>query len=217
MRIILIGPSGSGKGTLANYISSDFEIPHISTGDLFRRNIMLKTELGQEAENLVNKGLWVPDELTIKMLMERISEDDAKSGFVLEGCPRTLNQAMILDAHMEIDLVLQLDVDDEILVDRLSGRWVCAACNKNHNVKLGPATQCVSCRGPLYQREDDKEEYIRSRLAQYRSSSADIINFYNKKGILYKITVEADERPREVYKKVGEHFFKKGILPKCSS
>ena len=215
MRIILIGPSGSGKGTLANYIHSDFEIPHISTGDLFRRNIFLKTELGRQAEDLVNKGQWVPDEITIKMLMERISEDDAKSGFVLEGCPRTLNQAIILDEYVKVDLVLQLDVDDEIVVDRLSGRWVCAACQKNHNIKLGPINQCVSCRGPLYQREDDKEEYIRSRLAQYRSSSAAIINFYNKKGLVHTITVGEHEKPREVYRRVGEYFFQKGILPQA--
>lgn len=215
MKIILLGPSGSGKGTLARFICKDFGIPHISTGDLFRENIAKKTPLGILVEENITGGLWISDDITMRMLMERLGSEDARCGFILDGVPRTMTQAWLLDSNVKVDLVIELNVADDIVMDRLTGRFVCTRCNKNHNTKLGAVDKCRSCGGSLYQREDDTEEAIRFRLKQFRASLRDIKKFYKEKGTLFSVDVAEDDLPAEVYGRVREYFNENNIFPTC--
>ena len=200
MKLILIGPSGSGKGSLAEFLVRDFKIPHISTGAIFRDNIARKTPLGIRVAELVNNGIFVPDEITMEMLFERLRKSDCKKGFILDGVPRTVNQAEILAKEVDVDLVIELDASDEVVINRLAGRYMCSACNVIHNIRYEDVTKCKSCGGAqLYQRDDDKEESIKIRLEQYHEQSGPILEFYRKQGKLFTVHTKADHKPPQVY------------------
>jgi adenylate kinase len=213
MKLILIAPSGGGKGSLADLIVRDFGIPNISTGDIFRKNIKEQTPLGIKAEEFVAKGAWVPDELTIEMLLDRIKYSDCKNGFILDGFPRTLNQAKALAKKVAIDAVIELDITDELVINRLAGRFMCKNCKYIWNTRFPgfKAEACATCNGELYQRDDDKEEFIARRLAQYREANKDILDFYRKKGLLFSVEIQPEFMPNDTYKIVSEFFKQKGF------
>jgi adenylate kinase len=196
VRIVLVGPPGAGKGTQAQLISAHLSIPHISTGDIFRANVKEETELGKLAKRYMDRGDLVPDEVTIAMVKDRLAQDDAKGGFLLDGFPRNVPQAETLGRMLDgewgesLDVVLELVVDEEEVVRRLSGRRTCRACGRISHVALdgqGESTVCRHCRGELYQRDDDKEETVRHRLEVYKEQTAPLVSFYRGKGILVGI------------------------------
>jgi len=213
MKLILIAPSGGGKGSLADLIVKDYGIPNISTGDIFRKNIKEQTPLGMKAEQYVAKGKWVPDNLTIDLILDRIQYGDCKNGFILDGFPRTLTQAKALAEKVNIDCVVELDITDELVIERLAGRWMCRACDYIWNTRFPGfrADACGKCEGELYQREDDKEEVIARRLVQYREANQCILDFYRKKGVLFSVPIKPEYFPQDTYKIVKEHFTKKGF------
>ncbi|GII66381.1 adenylate kinase [Sphaerisporangium siamense] len=192
MRVVLVGPPGAGKGTQAQFIASNLSIPKISTGDIFRANVSGGTELGKLAKEYMDRGDLVPDEVTIAMVRDRLSEPDAQEGFLLDGFPRNVPQAQILNKMLaefgtSLDLVLELVVDDEEVVRRLAGRRTCRSCGKVWHVVFDPpATEgvCDACGGDLFQRDDDREETIRHRLEVYQDQTAPLIRFYADEGIL---------------------------------
>jgi adenylate kinase len=197
MRLILVGPPGAGKGTQAKYLAKHFSIPAISTGDIFRANVVEKTELGLQAKGYMDAGDLVPDEVTIAMVRDRLNEDDATSGFLLDGFPRTVPQAEALDemlAQMEtpLDGVLELKVDDEEVVRRLSGRRTCRQCGHVWHLEFDPPKEagvCDLCGGELFQRDDDQPETIRRRLEVYLDQTAPLVDYYHHAGLL--VTIEA--------------------------
>lgn len=192
MRVVLVGPPGAGKGTQAQFIASHFAIPKISTGDIFRANVSQGTPLGKEARKYMDAGDLVPDEVTIGMVRDRLAEDDASTGFLLDGFPRTVRQAQVLDdllAEMtsKLDVVLELVVDDDEVVRRLSGRRTCRRCAHVWHVDFDPPAKqgtCDHCGGELFQRDDDKEETIRHRLDVYNDQTAPLIGYYADRGLL---------------------------------
>ena len=192
MRIVLVGPPGAGKGTQAQFIASHLSIPKISTGDIFRMNVSQGTELGREAKAFMNRGDLVPDSVTIAMVRERLAEDDAGDGFLLDGFPRTLTQAKALDEILDemgtkLDVVLELVVDDDEVVRRLSGRRTCRVCGRVWHLDFDPPARdgiCEQCGGELFQRDDDREETVRHRLEVYAEQTTPLIDFYADKGIL---------------------------------
>jgi adenylate kinase len=192
MRLVLVGPPGAGKGTQAQFISSHFAVPKISTGDIFRTNVSEGTELGVEARKFMDAGDLVPDEVTIAMVKDRLSYDDVSEGFLLDGFPRTVHQAEVLDGMLAergkaVDVVLELVVDDEEVVRRLSGRRTCRQCGHVWHVDFDPpATEgtCDRCNGDLFQRDDDSEDTIRHRLDVYADQTSPLIGYYGDKGLL---------------------------------
>jgi adenylate kinase len=192
VRLVLVGPPGAGKGTQAQFIASHFAVPKISTGDIFRTNVSDGTELGLEARKYMDAGDLVPDEVTIGMVKERLSHDDTSEGFLLDGFPRTVQQAVVLDdmlgAHaVGLDVVLELVVDDEEVVRRLSGRRTCRRCGHVWHLDFDPpATEgvCDRCGGELFQRDDDSEDTIRHRLDVYADQTSPLIGYYGDKGLL---------------------------------
>ena len=208
MRIVLLGPPGAGKGTQAKILAKELNVPHISTGDLLRQNVSEGTDLGTQARDFMNKGLLVPDELIRQMLTKRFAEPDVRTGFILDGYPRNINQAKTLDdilakLKMDIDLVIDLKTSESVIIQRLSGRLVCSRCGANFHIKNMPAKKamtCDTCGGKLYQRSDDKEETIKKRLAVYINESAGLIKYYQDKNKLY--TLSGDEDAQAVLKKV---------------
>ena len=187
MKVIFLGAPGSGKGTHATRVKTELNVPHISTGDIFRANIKGGTPLGLLAKSYIDKGALVPDDVVIKIVADRLSAEDCKNGFILDGFPRTISQAQALEAITPIDVVIDLVVDDAAIVRRVAGRRMCR-CGETYNVAfLNGATTCAKCGGELYQREDDKEETVKSRLAVYHSETAPLIDYYEGKGILKKI------------------------------
>lgn len=194
-RIVLLGPPGAGKGTQAARVAADFAIPHISTGDLFRVEIAAGSELGKKAKGFIDTGDLVPDEIVLDMLAARISEPDVVSGFLLDGFPRTSAQAEALERRFEggaIDLAVLLEVEEEELVTRLSGRWVCSnpKCSGVFHVLYSPPLVegiCDSCGAALVQRNDDKPEAIRRRLQEYASKTSAVIDFYETRGELVRV------------------------------
>ncbi|WP_431893702.1 adenylate kinase [Nonomuraea sp. bgisy101] len=191
MRLVLVGPPGAGKGTQAQFIASNLSIPKISTGDIFRANVSGGTELGKLAKTYMDRGDLVPDEVTIAMVRDRLSEDDAQDGFLLDGFPRTVPQAEILrdmlkDWGQKLDLVLELVVDDEEVVRRLAGRRTCSQCGRIWHVEFDDKRDdvCDACGGTLFQRDDDKEETVRHRLEVYQQQTAPLIRFYADEDIL---------------------------------
>ena len=192
MQLILLGPPGSGKGTLAADLEQLYEIPHISTGDIFRRNIREKTALGQEAETYMNRGALVPDELTIAMVDDRLKQDDCKHGFLLDGFPRTIVQADALARlsalqDKPLTAVLNLIVRDETILKRLSGRRMCPRCGRGYNIhsqKPSVTGICDDCQVTLVQRADDKEETILKRLQTYKEQTEPLIAYYRERGLL---------------------------------
>ncbi|MBO0823075.1 MAG: adenylate kinase [Actinobacteria bacterium] len=195
MRLVLVGPPGAGKGTQAQFLSSHLSIPKISTGDIFRSNVSTGTELGRQAKAYMERGDLVPDEITIAMVEARLAEDDAQSGFLLDGFPRTVPQAetlrkLLTDLDTKLDVVLELVVDDDEVVRRLSGRRTCRVCGRIWHVLFEPparAGRCDDCGGELYQRDDDREQTIRHRLDVYAQQTQPLIAFYADDGILLGI------------------------------
>ncbi|MCW2948486.1 MAG: adenylate kinase [Actinoallomurus sp.] len=192
MRIVLVGPPGAGKGTQAQFIASHLSIPKISTGDIFRANVSGNTPLGQKAKEYMDRGDLVPDEVTIAMVRDRLAEDDALEGFLLDGFPRNVPQAetlkkILAEMDRKLDLVLELVVDDDEVVRRLSGRRTCRKCGRIWHVAFDPPTKdgiCDVCGGELFQRDDDREETIRHRLEVYQEQTAPLASFYADEGIL---------------------------------
>ena len=192
MRLVLVGPPGAGKGTQAQFIASHFAIPKISTGEIFRANVSEGTELGLEARKYMDAGDLVPDEVTIAMVKDRLGHDDARTGFLLDGFPRTVRQAEVLDELLDpmsapLDVVLELVVDDDEVVRRLSGRRTCHQCGHVWHVDFDPPTTpdaCDRCGGELFQRDDDSEDTIRHRLEVYADQTSPLIGYYGDKGLL---------------------------------
>ena len=192
MKIIMLGAPGAGKGTQAKQISSKYDIPHISTGDIFRANIKNGTELGKKAKEYMDKGALVPDELTCDLVMDRIKQDDCKNGFVLDGFPRTIPQAEALTAALEkigekMDFAINVDVPDENIVNRMSGRRACLECGATyHIVSIPPKKEgiCDNCGSELVLRDDDKPETVQKRLDVYHEQTQPLIEYYDKQGIL---------------------------------
>lgn len=190
MKILLMGPPGAGKGTQAEKLTKLFNIPHISTGDMFRKAQKEGTELGLKAKSYMDQGQLVPDEVTIGIVKERLSEKDCKNGFLLDGFPRTVEQAnaleMILnELNMTLDTVINLQVDKDYLVERLTGRRVCRTCGAGYHVAFSPpatADVCDKCGGELYQRSDDEIDTVSSRLDVYGVQTTPLIDFYQNKG-----------------------------------
>ncbi|HZI37952.1 MAG TPA: adenylate kinase [Acidimicrobiia bacterium] len=192
MRLVLVGPPGAGKGTQAQFIASHFAIPKISTGEIFRANVSEGTDLGLEARKYMDAGDLVPDEVTIAMVKDRLGHDDARTGFLLDGFPRTVRQAEVLDELLDpmsapLDVVLELVVDDDEVVRRLSGRRTCHQCGHVWHLDFDPpGTEgiCDRCGGELFQRDDDSEETIRHRLEVYADQTSPLIGYYGDKGLL---------------------------------
>ena len=190
-----MGPPGAGKGTQAQFISAHLGVPKISTGDIFRANVSEGTELGQQAKKYMDAGDLVPDEITIGMVVARLEEDDARKGFLLDGFPRNVPQAktfdsMLLDAGTPLDVVLELVVDDDEVVRRLSGRRTCRSCGHIWHIDFDPPSTdgvCDICGGELFQRDDDKPETVRHRLEVYYEQTAPLIGYYAEAGILVGI------------------------------
>ncbi len=195
MRVVLVGPPGAGKGTQAQFIASNLAIPKISTGDIFRYNVSAGTELGQQARQYMELGDLVPDEVTIAMVVARLQEEDAQAGFLLDGFPRNVPQAetlrkLLADWDTKLDVVLELVVDDDEVVRRLSGRRTCRRCGRIWHVLFEPPARagiCDDCGGELFQRDDDREATIRHRLDVYAQQTQPLIAFYADDGILLGI------------------------------
>ncbi len=198
MRLILLGAPGSGKGTMAADIKAKLQIPHISTGDIFRQNIKDLTPLGQEADQYIKQGALVPDALTIAMVADRLNQDDCQRGFLLDGFPRTVAQAEALNEilasrQLELNAVVELQVSDETILQRLSARRICSSCGKSYNLEfLKPAHEgiCDNCGGSLYQRDDDQEETIRKRLENYYKQTLPLSDYYKEKNLLVRVDNE---------------------------
>jgi adenylate kinase len=198
MYIVMLGAPGAGKGTQADILSPEIDLPHIASGDLFRQALEKKTELGLSAKSYMDKGELVPDEITTKMILERINQPDCASGCLLDGFPRTLNQAKVLDKALKeqgksIDKAIYIEVPSEKLVKRLSGRWLCRTCQTPyHTINSPPKTpgKCDKCGGELYQRSDDREETVKERLSIFFAQTVPIFDYYKKQNKL--ITVNGD-------------------------
>ena len=182
---IFLGPPGAGKGSLAVKVAEDYKIPHISTGDIFRANIKAQTPLGVKVKAIIDSGSLVSDELTFELVKDRLAQDDCKNGYILDGFPRTIPQAEMLEGLVSDVKVVNFEIQDEIVIKRLSTRRVCKACGANYNViTLKPKVDgvCDKCGGELYQRDDDKQESILHRMDVYREQTEPLINFYKEKG-----------------------------------
>jgi adenylate kinase len=204
MRVVLLGPPGAGKGTQAKVIAKTFDIPHISTGDLFRENLKNETALGKKAKAYMDAGKLVPDELVIALVEDRIIRDDCKNGYLLDGFPRTVAQASALCAFnekigKELDYAINIEVPESLLIDRIVGRRVCPKCGASYHVTFNPPKQdgiCDVCGEKLVQRADDSEETVKTRLAVYHSESAPLVDYYHFKNQL--INVDGNKTPDEV-------------------
>lgn len=194
MKFIFLGPPGAGKGTLAAKVAELYNIPHISTGEIFRAAIKAQTPLGKKVQAIIDAGSLVSDDITIELVRERLAKDDACRGFILDGFPRTIPQAEALAGIVPVDAVVNFDIADEGVIERLSGRRVCRGCGQNYHVSFMPPVKegfCDSCGSELYTRDDDKIDAIRHRLEVYREQTAPLIDYYRKKNLL----VDIDARP----------------------
>lgn len=206
MKLILLGAAGSGKGTLAKQISADFNIPQISTGDLFREIVGSGSDLGELVKSYINKGALVPNEVTFKVLQNRLAQDDCKNGYILDGFPRTLDQAKMLAQVTDVDCVISIELDFETLEKRLVSRRLCPKCGDIDNTGYAGYTgQCRKCSTTLFQRDDDKPEAIKVRLEVYKSQVTPLINFYGDK----VQSVSSAGTPAETYSRVKT--FLKGL------
>lgn len=200
MRIILLGPPGAGKGTQAVQLAKKLDLPHISTGDLLRQNVAGNTPLGKQAKDYMEKGALVPDELVSQMLSERLGQTDTKKGFILDGYPRNLSQAIALDGVLkekgiDIDFVFYLETSEAVVIQRLCGRLVCKSCGANfHITNMPPKVKgaCDNCGGALYQRSDDKEETIKKRLDVYKKEVSVLIKYYQEKQKLETLSSDGE-------------------------
>lgn len=210
MKIIMLGAPGAGKGTQAKMIADKYGIPHVSTGDIFRANIKEGTQLGKEAKTYMDKGLLVPDELTVKILLDRVAKEDCKNGYVLDGFPRTIPQAEVLDKALAelgdaIDYAIDVDVPDENIIRRMSGRRACLACGATYHIEHIPPKQegiCDRCGKELVLRDDDKPETVKKRLDVYHEQTQPLIDFYTKKGVLK--TVDGTVDMKDVFAAIVE-------------
>ena len=204
--LILLGPPGSGKGTQAVRLTKELGIPHISTGDLFRENIKNNTELGKRAKGFMDAGQLVPDELVLDMLFDRVSRPDCSKGYLLDGFPRTVPQAEAFGKHLPKQssvIVINLDVPDDAIVKRISGRLSCNVCGKIYNLYTSPPQQegiCDQCGSALVQRPDDNASVVMERLKVYHAQTEPVIDFYERKGIVY--TIDGEKSPDEIYAEI---------------
>lgn len=195
MKLVILGPPGAGKGTQAEYIVKRYNIPHISTGDIFRENIKNNTELGKKAKSYMDKGLLVPDDLVIALVEDRLNKEDAKEGFLLDGFPRTVAQAVSLDSILDknddkLTKVINISVDPEILIERAVGRRVCKTCGMTYHVKFNPPKEegiCDKDGTKLIQRDDDTEETVKTRISVYFDQTAPLIDYYRAQNLLIDI------------------------------
>ncbi len=203
MKIIMLGAPGAGKGTQAKKIAAKYNIPHISTGDIFRANIKNGTELGKKAKTYMDQGLLVPDELVVDLVVDRVNQDDCANGYVLDGFPRTIPQAEALTEALKklgqkMDYAIDVDVPDENIVNRMSGRRACVGCGATYHLVYAPTKQegiCDTCGKELILRDDDKPETVQKRLNVYHEQTQPLIDYYTKEGILHKVdgTIDIDE------------------------
>ena len=214
MKLIMLGAPGAGKGTQAKKIAEKYQIPHISTGDIFRANIKNGTELGNKAKSYMDQGHLVPDELTCDLVVDRIQQDDCKKGYILDGFPRTIPQAEALDAALEklgesMDYAINVEVPDENIVNRMGGRRACTSCGATYHVVYNaPAKEnvCDSCGAELVLRDDDKPETVQKRLGVYHDQTQPLIDFYTKKGIIAEVdgTMDMKDVFAAICKIIGE-------------
>ncbi len=208
MKIVMLGAPGAGKGTQAQMIAEKYGLPHVSTGDIFRANIKNGTELGKEAKTYMDKGLLVPDELTVKILMDRVAKEDCKNGYVLDGFPRNIPQAEVLDKALtelgdKIDYAIDVEVPDENIIKRMSGRRACTSCGATYHVEYVPPKKegiCDNCGEPLVLRDDDKEETVKNRLNVYHEQTQPLIEYYTKKNVLK--TVDGTRDMQKVFEDI---------------
>ncbi|MCT4634335.1 MAG: adenylate kinase [Firmicutes bacterium] len=209
MKLILLGPPGAGKGTQAANIVKEFAIPHISTGDIFRKNIKEGTELGVKAKSFIDSGKLVPDSLVCEIVEDRLSEEDCKEGFLLDGFPRTVFQAESLDKFLNengktLNKVVNIKVDPDLLVERAVGRRICKSCGATYHIKYNPSKVegvCDLCDGELYQRSDDVAETVENRIKVYIDETSPLIDYYTKKEIL--IDIDGQQDIDKVYKDIS--------------
>lgn len=204
MKLIFLGPPGAGKGTQAERVAKRLNIAHISTGDMLRAQVRQGTPLGLAAKSFMDAGALVPDEVIIGMVAERILDEDCREGFLFDGFPRTIAQAEALEKVTGVDHVVNIDVPDERLVHRISGRRMCPDCGKAFHVSVHPSDRCDSCSGKLYQRDDDKEETVKNRLNVYKTQTVPLIDYYDARGLLR--TVDGDQSPDAVQRAVERLF-----------
>ena len=210
MKIIMLGAPGAGKGTQAKMIAEKYRVPHVSTGDIFRANIKNGTELGMEAKKYMDQGLLVPDELTVKILLDRVAQPDCADGYVLDGFPRNIPQAEVLDKALselgeKIDYAIDVDVPDENIVRRMSGRRACLSCGATYHIEHIPPKKegiCDKCGQPLVLRDDDKPETVQNRLKVYHEQTQPLIDFYTAKGVLR--TGDGTESMEDVFASIVE-------------
>ncbi|MDO4323608.1 MAG: adenylate kinase [Lachnospiraceae bacterium] len=205
MKIVMLGAPGAGKGTQAKMIASKYQVPHISTGDIFRSNIKNGTELGKKAKEYMDQGLLVPDELTVDLVIDRLSQEDCKNGYILDGFPRTIPQAEALDAALSkrgetMDFAIDVDVPDENIVSRMSGRRACTGCGATYHIVHNPSKKgdvCEVCGETLVLRDDDKPETVQKRLTVYHDQTQPLIEYYSKQNILK--TVDGTQDMNDVF------------------
>ena len=204
MKLILLGAPGSGKGTQAKFIVKDFNIPQISTGDLLRAAVKKGSELGLEARKFMNSGTLVPDNIVLQLLKERVGQKDCINGFILDGYPRNLTQAQDLKSITDIDLVINIEVNYDLLIERITGRRTCKQCGAIFHIKYNPPKEkelCDNCSGLLFQRDDDTEETVKKRITTYESETKPLIEYYQRQGILESLL--SDGTIDEMYQKVS--------------
>ena len=195
MKIIMLGAPGAGKGTQADKICAKYNIPHISTGDIFRANIKNNTELGQKAKSYMDQGLLVPDELVVDLVVDRVKAEDCQNGYVLDGFPRTIPQAEALDAALakggeKVDFAINVEVPDENIINRMSGRRACLTCGATYHIVYNPTKVegvCDKCNAEVVLRDDDKPETVKKRLDVYHEQTQPLIDYYNGKGVLNEV------------------------------
>ncbi len=210
MKIIMLGAPGAGKGTQAIMIAEKYGIPHISTGDMFRANIKNNTPLGVEAKKYMDQGALVPDELTVKILLDRVAQDDCKNGYVLDGFPRTIPQAEVLEKALseindKIDYAVNVDVPDENIIKRMGGRRACVKCGSTYHIEHVPPKKegiCDNCGEKLILRDDDKPETVKNRLNVYHTQTQPLIDFYSNKGVLK--SVDGTQKMDDVFNSIVE-------------
>lgn len=204
LKIVIMGPAGSGKGTMSDVIEDNYPVKHISSGSMFRDEIRNNKPLGQKANSYITQGLLVPDDVTVELVRNRITKDDCKDGYLLDGFPRSLVQAEAID-DLGINVVLNLTIEEHLLVDRIVYRRICEDCKAIYNVKLNPLKDeehCEKCGGKLYQRSDDTYDKLMVRLHSYEEETKPVVDYYRQKGIVYD--VDAGQSVEDVYKQIDE-------------